>query len=59
MICLYDNWEEAKKHSKEEFENKYYRINKIIASENIDKETWAQLNKTFITKEAKEIYTGS
>ena len=57
-LSLYDNWEEAKKHSKEQFENKYDKINKIISSGNIDRETWAQLNKTFITKETKEIYTG-
>ena len=33
------------------------RINKIIISGSIDKEAWAQLNKTFITNPSKEIYT--
>ena len=57
-LNLYENWEEAKQLSKEQFENKYERINKIITSGNIDKETWTQLNKTFITNSSKELYTG-
>ena len=43
---------------KEQFDNKYDKINKILVSGNIDKETWTKLNKTFITRTTKEIYSG-
>lgn len=45
-------------YSKEQFDNKYDKINKILVSGNIDKETWTKLNKTFITRTTKEIYSG-
>ena len=56
-LNLYENWEEAKLYSKEQFDNKYDKINKILVSGNIDKETWTKLNKTFITRTTKEIYS--
>ena len=45
-------------YSKEQFDNKYDKIKKILVSGNIDKETWTKLNKTFITRTTKEIYSG-
>ena len=57
-LNIYEDWEKVREQHKEQYNNKYNRINKIITSGNIDNDTWTLINKTFITKPNKEIYTG-
>ena len=57
-LSRYEEWEKIKEYNRHQYEFKCNKIDKIIQSGNINKDTWLQMNKMFITHSNKELYTG-